>query len=43
MTSEIYCGELSEEAREEISFLYKMGITADELDYLIRLKLGKKN
>ncbi len=43
MISEIYCDELSEEVKEEMSFLYNVGITAEELDYLIRLKLSKKS
>ena len=43
MIQEIYCEEMPEEIREEISFLYKIGITAEELNYLITLKLNRKS
>lgn len=42
MTSKIYCDEMSEEIKEEVNFLYKVGITPEELNYLIGLKLKRR-
>jgi len=42
MILEVYCEEITEEIKEEMSFLYKIGVNADELEYLIRLKFNKK-
>jgi len=36
---ELYLEEMSEDAREEISFLYKLGVEIEELEFMIKVKL----
>ena len=42
MSQEIYNDEISEDILKEISLLYKIGVNAEELDYLINIKLNRK-
>lgn len=39
MSEEIYLDDIPESAQEEISFLYKIGIGIEDLEYLISLKM----
>ena len=38
MTEKILLADLPEEVEEEISFLYRMGIGIEEIEYIIRIK-----
>lgn len=40
--SKLYLEEIPEDAKEEILFLYHLGIEIEELEYLIRVKLREK-
>ena len=40
--SKLYLEGISEDAKEEILFLYKLGIEIEELEYLIRVRLREK-
>jgi hypothetical protein len=42
MITNIFSKEIPDEVKEEISFLYKIGVNAEELDYLIRTKIKKR-
>jgi len=38
MKEKLYLDEIPENAKEEISLLYKLGVEIEELEYLIRVK-----
>lgn len=39
MKEKIYLGGISESAKEEISFLYSLGVEIEELEFMIKVKL----
>ena len=43
MRKEIYCEEIPEDLKKEMSLLYDIGVGVEELDYLITIKLNRKS
>ncbi len=42
MKKEMYSEEVSEDVKKEIGFLYDIGVSVEELDYLLTLKMNRK-